>query len=133
MTGDGRLIERNALTWELPWPLRFVLEDVGHHSGAQCVGTAESLMRRPNGEIYAEGTFDLGSAAGREAARRSLETAGGIGVSMDLDSVAFEIRIAGDLFAQLEEQLAEIMADPDDMPEEDKAVLRATPRAESRS
>ena len=113
MTGDGRLIERNALTWELPWPLRFVLEDVGHHNGAQCVGTAESLMRRPNGEIYAEGTFDLGSAAGREAARRSLETAGGIGVSMDLDSVAFEIRIAGDLL--------EIMADPDDMPEEDKA------------
>lgn len=121
MTGDGRMIERNALIWELPWPLRFVLEDVGQHSGAQSVGTAESVLRRPNGELYAEGTFDLGSAAGREAARRSLETQGGIGVSMDLDSVTFEIRIAGDIFAQLEAQLADLMADPDDMPEEDTA------------
>lgn len=101
LTGDGRLIERNALTWETPWPLRFVLEDVGQHDGAQVVGVAESVVRRPNGELYAEGTFDLGSPAGREAARQALETHGGVGVSMDMDSVSFEIRIAGDLMSQL--------------------------------
>ena len=101
LTGDGRMIERNALIWELPWPLRFVLEDVGQHDGAQVVGYAESVLRRPNGELYAEGSFDLGSPVGREAARQTLETPGGVGVSMDMDSVSFEIRIAGDLMGQI--------------------------------
>ena len=101
LTGDGRLIELNALIWETPWPLRFVLEDVGQHDGAQVVGYAESVLRRPNGELYAEGSFDLGSPAGREAARQTLETPGGVGVSMDMDSVSFEIRIAGDLMGQI--------------------------------
>jgi hypothetical protein len=99
LTGDGRLIERNALSWETPFPLRYVSRDVGQHDGAQVVGTFEHVMRRPNGELYAEGTFDLGSAVGREAARQVQEETGN-GISMDLDSVAFEIRIAGDLIRQ---------------------------------
>jgi hypothetical protein len=111
LTGDGRLIERNSLTWETPFPLRYVSQDTGQHDGAQTVGSFESVMRRPNGELYAEGTFDLGSSVGREAARQALDTPGGVGVSMDLDAVSFEIRIAGDLLAQLEAPREEDSAD----------------------
>lgn len=96
LTGDGRLIDTNALTWDLPIPLRYVVEDVGQHMGAQVVGTIETLERGSKGQIIGSGTFDLEGSAGREAAR---QVHGELtnGISMDLDSVAFEIRVAGEL------------------------------------
>jgi hypothetical protein len=94
MTGDGRLIEANALRWEnLPLPLRYVSSDVGSHDGAQVVGQITSIHRGSNGAIEAEGTFDTGSAAGLEAMRQ-VEQGLTDGVSMDLDDVSFEVRIA---------------------------------------
>ena len=105
MTGDGRLIETNALDLPVPNPLRFVLEDVGQHDGAQVVGTIEKLERRKGGVIWGEGSFDLESRVGREAARQVLDERTN-GISMDMDSVAFEIRIAG----ELAEQYAEFFA-----------------------
>lgn len=97
LTGDGRLIESNALEWaELPIPLRYVSQDVGAHDGAQVVGRILSITRLPNGDIAASGDFDLGSEVGREA-HRVVEAEIQNGVSMDLDSVSFEVRVAKEL------------------------------------
>lgn len=100
-TGDGRLIEHDALEWTTPIPLRFVYEDTGAHDGAVVVGRILSITRNA-GLIEASGDFDLDSVAGREAARmvsKELLT----GVSMDLDSVSFELRVASEVY---EEQVA---------------------------
>lgn len=97
LTGDGRLIEANALRWEnLPLPLRYVSNDVGSHDGAQVVGQITKLSRGPKGAILGEGTFDTGSAVGLEAMRQ-VEQGLTNGVSMDLDDVSFEVRIAQDV------------------------------------
>jgi len=97
MTGDGRLIERNALDWgDLPIPLRLVVEDVGAHDGAAAVGRITSITRGRGGRIQAAGDIDVSAPAGAEAAR----LIGGqiqSGVSMDLDNVSFEVRVAADL------------------------------------
>lgn len=97
LTGDGRMIAANALRWEsLPLPLRFAPEDVGGHDGAQVVGRILTVERRDNGDLYATGDFDMNSEIGREAARH-VEQGLTTGVSMDLDAVSFEIRVAKEL------------------------------------
>lgn len=104
LTGDGRSINGGALSWDIspdnPAPMRYVTQDVGMHDGAVTVGNIESVSRRDGGVIWAEGDFDLGSDAGREAYRMVSEKRQN-GVSMDLDDVSFEIRIAGELFDDL--------------------------------
>ena len=96
LTGDGRYIESEALRWETPIPLRYVPSDVGAHDGAQVVGTIQHIERGDGGEIRATGTFDTDSEVGIEAARQVRE---GLtrGVSMDLDDVSFEVRVAEEL------------------------------------
>lgn len=97
LTGDGRLIEKNALRWEnLPIPFRYVSSDMGMHDGAVVVGQIDKISRGRNGEILGEGTWDPNSVYGQEAMRlvdEGLQT----GVSMDLDDVSFEIRVAAEL------------------------------------
>lgn len=101
LTGDGRFIQPEALRWEnLPIPLRYVSADVGAHSGAVVVGRIDKIERGEAMEdgkvpIFAEGDFDMESEVGREAARQ-VEGNLMCGVSMDLDDVAFEVRIAAD-------------------------------------
>lgn len=91
MTGDGRLIEAGALRWDdLPIPLRVAFKDVGGHDGAEVCGRIETVERRDNGDIYATGTFDLGSAVGTEAYRQVSEQMSN-GVSIDTDDVTFRI------------------------------------------
>jgi hypothetical protein len=100
MTGDGRMIELNALTWELPLPFFFVLEDQGFgHAGKVVIGLILTLERRPNGQLWGTGTIDLGSPHACEGARLIGE---GLqpGVSMDLDSVSFEIRVKRELLEE---------------------------------
>lgn len=111
LTGDGRLIEANALTWEnLPLPLRYTPEDTGAHQGAVVVGRILTLERGPSGQILGTGDIDAGSEAGREYAR--LVEAGLVpGVSMDLDSVSFEIRVAKEVLAEHQQMLEEGPAD----------------------
>ena len=97
LTGDGRLIEANALRWEgLPIPLRYVPSDVGAHDGAVVVGRITEITRADGGRIEAAGDFDMSSPMGIEAQRQVAE---GLttGVSMDLDDVSFEIRVAQDV------------------------------------
>lgn len=102
MTGDGRLIEDGALRWEdLPIPLRYVSSDVGGHQGAEVVGTIQHIEREDGGRIVGTGTFDTSSDAGQEAVRQVGE---GLtrGISMDLDDVSFEVRVAEDVIEAME-------------------------------
>ena len=97
MTGDGRLIESGALRWDdLPIPLRVAFKDVGGHDGAEVCGRIETVERRDNGDIYATGTFDLGSAVGTEAFRQVSEQMSN-GVSIDTDDVTFRIMAKADI------------------------------------
>lgn len=97
MTGDGRLIEDGALRWDdLPIPLRVAFKDVGGHDGAEVCGRIETVERRNNGDIYATGTFDLGSAVGVEAYRQVSEQMSN-GVSIDTDDVTFRIMAKADM------------------------------------
>nr|DAT14088.1 MAG TPA: minor head component F [Caudoviricetes sp.] len=97
MTGDGRLIEDGALRWaDLPIPLRVAFKDVGGHDGAEVCGRIETVERRDNGDIYATGTFDLGSALGTEAFRQVSEQMSN-GVSIDTDDVTFRIMAKADM------------------------------------
>lgn len=96
-TGDGRLIEDGALRWdELPIPLRVAFKDVGGHDGAEVCGRIETVERREGGDIYATGTFDLGSAVGTEAYRQVSEQMSN-GISIDTDDVTFRIMAKADL------------------------------------
>lgn len=96
-TGDGRLIEDGALRWDdLPIPLRVAFKDVGGHDGAEVCGRIETVERRDGGDIYATGTFDLGSAVGTEAYRQVSEQMSN-GISIDTDDVAFRIMAKADL------------------------------------
>nr|DAN49241.1 MAG TPA: minor head component F [Caudoviricetes sp.] len=91
MTGDGRMIEDGALRWDdLPIPLRVAFKDVGGHDGAEVCGRIETVERRDGGDIYATGTFDLGSAVGTEAFRQVSEQMSN-GVSIDTDDVTFRV------------------------------------------
>lgn len=68
-TTDHRMFRLESLTWrDLPLALEWN-PDGSSHSEAGIVGSIESIERRDAGKIYAEGTFDLGSDVGREAAR----------------------------------------------------------------
>lgn len=97
MTGDGRLIEEGALRWDdLPIPLRVAFRDVGGHDGAEVCGRIETVERREGGDIYATGTFDLGSAVGAEAFRQVSEQMSN-GVSIDTDDVTFRIMAKADM------------------------------------
>ena len=119
MTGDGRLIEDGALRWDdLPIPLRVAFKDVGGHDGAEVCGRIETVERRDNGDIYATGTFDLGSAVGTEAFRQVSGQMSN-GVSIDTDDVTFRIMAKADM---PEADVAESGNDSDVEPDPDGRV-----------
>lgn len=104
LTGDARKIEGGALRWELEGgtlPLRYVQSDVGFHDGAEDAGNIDTIERRPGGVIWGSGEFHMNTDAGR-AAYVAVRDEITNGVSMDLDDVSFEIRVAGELFDQVE-------------------------------
>lgn len=103
VTGDGRMIAADALKWTLDTdhpsiPLRYVKADVGAHDGAVVVGRITRIWRDEDdpGKVMASGDFDANSDDGREAARQVAE---GLttGISMDLDDVNYEVRVAEEL------------------------------------
>jgi hypothetical protein len=124
LTGDGRLIDNNALRWEnLPASLRYAPADYGGHGGAQKVGRIMTLERRDNGDIWGTGDIDMQSELGPEAARIMQE---GYGVSMDLDDVSFEIRVAKELLGMeevLEDGVDEQEADAMEEDEEGRVTV----------
>ena len=121
-TGDGRLMERGSLRWgDLPIPLRDAPTDEGEHRGAVVVGQIVEIWRE-GGEIRARGTFDLDSPEGREASRK---VGKGLkqGVSVDLDDVDLEIRVAADVLDSMEQEVAALFAeDGEEVEEEEREV-----------
>ncbi|QHB37154.1 hypothetical protein QDA03_gp87 [Microbacterium phage Terij] len=107
LTGDGRMIADGALRWEISEgnrpPYRWVGEDVGAHDGAVTAGLIYAIERRDGGIIWAEGDFDMATDAGREAYRQVKEGRQN-GVSMDLDDVSFEIRVAAELLEGMDDE-----------------------------
>lgn len=73
---------------------------------AVVVGRILTIERAANGDILATGDFDASSPEGREAAR---QVGSGLtrGVSMDLDSVSFEVRVAKELIEEQQEMWEE--------------------------
>ena len=99
-TGDSRMFELNSIVWDdLPIPLRWVKSDVGAHDNAVTVGQITQIERRDGGVIWAKGNFDLASEEGREAARQVQSNITN-GVSVDMDDVAFEIRVLSELMEE---------------------------------
>ncbi|WKW86971.1 capsid maturation protease [Microbacterium phage Hermeonysus] len=125
MTGDGRMIAADALSWDFSVEtpnLRFVTEDVGAHDGAVTVGKVLGIERRDGGVIWAYGDFDMQSEEGREAYRQVREERQN-GVSMDMDDVSFEIRVAGELYDEMQDMMA-AMFDEDAEPAEQEEPER---------
>lgn len=128
LTGDGRLIEKGALRWEdnLPIPLRYVPADVGAHIGAYVVGLIEKVSRTEDGKIAASGIFDVASEYGQEAYRQVKEEFTN-GVSMDLDDVSYEIRMAKEIYDEQTALWEEVESEVEDgeelgnFPEPEKA------------
>lgn len=120
LTGDGRLIEQNALEWdhspENPGVIRYVSSDIGAHHGAVVVGHIYGVERRAGGEIWAWGDFDLRSEHGIEAKRQVQEKLTN-GVSMDLDDTTFEVRVAAEIIAKQDEMMQALIDENGEMPE----------------
>lgn len=96
ITGDGRYISSGALRWEnLPIPLRYVPVDNGSHDGALTVGLIDNIWRDDSGTIWGEGPWDTSDTAAE--AMRQVEQELQHGVSVDLDDVDFELRVAQSL------------------------------------
>lgn len=115
-SGDGRMIERGAITWDgvLPAPLIFDLND-SDHTG-MVVGSVVELERRPSG---VEGVDDIWAAAHlsrsdvpevQAAVTRTVElfAEGAVGVSIKLDDDVHEVRVKKEL---LEEQIMPLDGD----------------------
>lgn len=122
MTGDGRMIESGALNWDFAVEtpnLRYVLEDVGAHDGAVTVGSIDTMERKPGGVIWGAGPLDMDSEFGREAYRQIKEGRQN-GVSMDMDDVSFEIRVAGELFDQMNAMMDSLMDEEAEPVEEEE-------------
>lgn len=97
LTGDGRMMRVGSLFWEaLPIPLRYVESDTGGHDNATVVGTIETIERRDDGIIWATGTVSPETPEGPTAIGK-LQRMEQNGVSVDLDSVSFEVHVAQDL------------------------------------
>lgn len=118
-TGDGRMIDPGALTWEnLPLNIRWVNEDIGAHANAVVTGTIETIERRDGGVIWGTGWWDLSTEEGMEGARR-IENGSQRGVSVDLDSVSFEVRVARDLLSREDDLMEEPASEVTDGEAED--------------
>src|SRR5690625_6052657 len=114
LTGDGRLLETDSLRWEnLPLPIRTVKEDSGAHDGAVVIGVIETIGGREGGEVWGEGSSDLGSAEG-QAAFRLIQEGYPRGVSVELDDTSFEIRIASEIMEEMDSMMEELFEDEDE-------------------
>ena len=103
-TGDGRLLAPGSLTWgTLPLAARYVDQDVGAHDNAVVVGKIETIERRAGGVIWGTGSLSAETDDGVKAIGK-LQREEQRGVSVDLDSVSFEVRVAQSL---LQDDVAE--------------------------
>lgn len=105
-TGDRRLIENGALTWELPVPLMRVVENRGGHDGQFTVGAITEMEREEDGRIRWAGRLfntEAGIAAYNEMKTRYNEAGLKYGLSADLDDAEVDVE-----FAESEDGLIEV-------------------------
>ena len=140
LTGDGRLIERGALTWpadlsaDEPMDFRYVSEDVGFHDGAVVVGHITALERISLEDAQArlealgrarmdlEGEIDVIWAQGdvvldgeiAESAASAIADKRARGVSMDLDAIVWEARVRADIVAEQDEFMEAMLNEGED-------------------
>jgi 2'-5' RNA ligase len=115
-TGDGRMIERDAIVWDDgPWPLIFDLDE-GDHSGT-VIGFVSRIWREAHddgNQIHAEGEFSNTSSpdvlALIDRAAELLDE-GAVGVSVHLDDESVEIRVAPEVIEAMEAEMAVLLAD----------------------
>ena len=99
-TGDGRMVEHNALVWDgvLPFPIIWD-RDEGDHSGA-VLGAIEDVVRKPDGIVWGDGYLEDSDIPEFQAlvdrAREILEQ-GAVGVSLRMDSETVEVRVKREL------------------------------------
>lgn len=109
-TGDGRMMAANSLRWEnLPLPLRWARTDEGAHAGAVTVGRIVEVWRDGN-LIRARGDLDLRIDEARDLATLMADDGDGptiSGVSVDLDDVDAEVRVAADVLDAMDAAFAE--------------------------
>lgn len=109
-TGDGRMMAEGSLRWEnLPLPLRWARTDEGEHRGAVTVGRILEVWRDGK-KIKARGDLDLRIEEARELADLMSPDEDGptiSGVSVDLDDVDVEVRVAADVLDAMEAEFAE--------------------------
>lgn len=104
-SGDGRMIEHGAVTWDgvLPAPIVFdILE--GDHSGPT-IGAVEEVFRRPDGVLWGEGYVedsDVPQVQEWVTRARELLDQGAVGVSVGMDSEVVELRVKRDVMSELE-------------------------------
>lgn len=117
-TGDGRLMERGSMRWDTPMPLRWAREDEGEHRGAVTVGRILEVWR--DGDmIRGRGDLDLRIAEAAELAELMRDDGDGptvSGVSVDLDDVDVEVRVAQEVLDRDEAMFAE-MVEGEEQPE----------------
>lgn len=97
-TGDGRIIEPGALTWETPIPLAWLLTGTQHvdmGGEAPTIGTVTEITRGADGWLDATGVIDDENPAGAEMIRQLEAGAAShgdrMGVSVDLANMAIDI------------------------------------------
>ena len=112
-TGDGRMIERGALTWDAD-PIALIWDrHEGDHTGT-VVGRVTRIWRDGD-DIMAEGDLSQSDDPETQAAVArvaELLAEGAVGVSVMLDSEDVEIRVSADLLERVE---AETEAEADDV------------------
>lgn len=108
-TGDDRMIEAGALTWDtLPIPIIFDRED-SDHTG-MTVGRITDISRQGN-DIVASGELSDSEDAETQAAVlrvTELLEEGAVGVSIALDNESAEIRVSAEAVEQIEEEIEAI-------------------------
>jgi hypothetical protein len=132
-TGDGRMIDRGALTWEAgPWPLHFDLDGNSHFTGV-VVGDVTEVWRSGN-TIRGRGTLHTDSVEPEVArfamrvAELSENPAGSLaGLSVMFDSEDVEVRVKADLMRAYVDPFDEEVAEPE--PDADGRVAIASWKA----
>lgn len=114
-TGDGRMLERNAVTWgDGPWPLRFSPQ--GDHSTALVIGTITQVWRSGN-DIRARGVLhdDSEDPEVVRGVQRTIELAkdGLAGLSVGLDDEDVEIRVKAEVMQSWSDPFMEDGGDTD--------------------
>jgi hypothetical protein len=109
-TGDGRMMDEGSLRWEnLPLPLRWARTDEGEHRGAITVGRILEVWRDGK-RIRARGDLDLRIEEARDLAQLMADDGDGAtvsGVSVDLDDVDVEVRVAAEVLDAMDAEFAE--------------------------